>query len=57
MPGRVRERDNTFEAVRQQSTQPPSNRLHTLVLEQMDQRAKLAMVATVGHSFHKGRRS
>ncbi len=37
LPGRVCGRDNGFEAIRQQPTQPPGDRLHTLVLEQMHQ--------------------
>ena len=40
-----------FQAICQDHTQAASNGLHTLVLEQMDQRAEFTVVAAVGNSF------
>jgi hypothetical protein len=45
-----------FQAVRQEQTQPAGYGLHTLVLKQMDQGAKLTMVFAVGNRFDKGGR-
>ena len=53
LPGRVCGRCKSFEAGRQELTQSPGDRLHTLVLKQVNQRAKLAMVAAISHRFHK----
>jgi hypothetical protein len=50
-PGRSKD----FQAIGQESTQPIGYRLHTLVLEQMNERAKLTLVATIGNGLNKGR--
>jgi hypothetical protein len=50
-------RGKGFEAVCQERTQPARYRLHAVILEQVNQRAKLAMVAAIGYRFDESRSS
>jgi hypothetical protein len=55
-PRPCRGASKSFQAIRQERTQPPGNWLHAVIFEQMNQRAKLTMVAAVGHRLDKSRR-
>jgi hypothetical protein len=46
-----------FQAVRQENTQTSGNGLHTLILEQMNQRSQLTVVSAIGNGFNERRRS
>jgi hypothetical protein len=49
-------RNKGFEAIGQERAQTAGYRLHTVVLEQVNHLAKLALVAAIGYRFHESRR-
>ncbi len=55
LPGHPSGGGKRLQALRQQNTQSPGHWLHTVVLEQMDERAKLAMVVAISHRLDEGR--